>query len=329
MPGSLADEEVLVTGGAGFLGSHLARKAVNLGARVTICDNLREGSLGNIRDLRKHVKLVREDIVNAQAVERVIKDKAYVFHFAGNASMPKSVENPTFDMQNNLIGTYNVLKSIVDNESETTLLFSSSAAVYGEPKKLPMREDHPLNPVSPYGTSKLAAEEYCRLFTKLYGLRSVCLRFFNVYGPDQTRNIHHDVMKKIVNSKETLQMLGTGKEVRDFVHIDDAIDATLKLAEQSKTFSGMAINVGRGIGTSIDQLVRIFLNVLQCEREVAFEGRQRKGDISALIAENGRLQRAGKTNFRPLENGIREFAEHWLAKNRAVLHRKSLEVIEA
>jgi UDP-glucose 4-epimerase len=190
------DKEVLITGGAGFIGSCLTETLVGLGSKVKVIDNLSEGKLENIKHLLKYVNFIEGDIRDLETVKKVIRGQECIFHLAANASVPNSIENLDYDLETNFKGTYNFLKAIHQNKKGSKLIYASSAAVYGEPKFFPVTESHPLSPISPYGASKLSGEAYCLVFNRVYNLKTVALRLFNVYGPKQPRYVIFDLLSK-------------------------------------------------------------------------------------------------------------------------------------
>ena len=278
-------KQVLVTGGAGFIGSWLAETLVNLGSVVTVIDNLYSGKLDNLRHLLKHIKFFEGDIKDMSIVKRVVEGKDYVFHLAANASVPNSMKNLDYDFETNVKGTYNILKAVHLLGSDTRVIYASSAAVYGEPHRLPINESHKLSPISPYGASKLCGEIYCLAFNRVYDLKTVLLRLFNVYGPKQPRYVIYDFLTKLSQNKDTLEVLGTGKQKRDFIYITDAVNAFLVAAQKEEAI-GQAINIGTGTLISIKQLASLLIKLLGYEDKtsIEFTGYSWKGDVKAFQA---------------------------------------------
>jgi nucleoside-diphosphate-sugar epimerase len=177
-----------VTGGAGFIGSHLVDRLVEEGYEVTVLDDFSTGKIENIQHRLKDVKFnfIKGDVQNSRDVNRAIKDADVVFHLAAFVNVPLSMENPMLANNINLNGTLNLLQASLKRHI-ARFVYASTCAVYGEPVCLPINEEHQKAPLSPYGISKLAAEQYCKVFNRSFGLKTVCLRFFNVYGPRQVR----------------------------------------------------------------------------------------------------------------------------------------------
>jgi UDP-glucose 4-epimerase len=230
-------QTVLVTGGAGFVGSHLADRLANEGAKVYVLDNLSSGRRDNISG--KNVELVQGDIRNAKLVDTLVKKSDIVFHLAeyipetssyGPGHVIKySVENPLLDFDVSCRGSLTVLDKCRKYDKE--IVFTSSAAVYGENKNASVSEDSPTAPSSPYGASKLCAETYMVLYSKLYKMPVTVLRFCNIYGPRQRKYLMYDILLRLMKNPNKLEILGTGMEQRDFIYVDDAINAMLLAAE--------------------------------------------------------------------------------------------------
>lgn len=305
------DSRVLITGGSGFIGSHLAKVLLKEGAKITIFDDFSTGSMWNIREILNYVTVVKGDVRDFESVKKAVADQDFVFHLAANASVPISTKNPRYDFEVNAFGTLNVLEALLDLASKAPLIFASSAAVYGEPKSIPIPEEYPLRPVSPYGTSKLTGEVLCRTFCHVYSLPTICFRYFNVYGPLQRKYVMFDIMNKLRKRHDRLEVLGTGNQIRDFVYISDALDVTLLLARTPSAF-GEVYNVGTGIGTTIRELVNLILQVtsLQHKTKVLYTNESWKGDVQKLVADITKIEEYG---FRPkieLKTGLTRFI-HW------------------
>lgn len=254
--------QVLVTGGAGFVGSHVVDALLARGDTVTVLDNLSSGTLNNLKTHMDNpaLRFIQGDIRDTRAVERALVDVGAVIHEAAMISVPLSMEDPEFAHSVNVDGTLNLLKASL-RRGIKRFVYASSCAVYGKQAKLPIKEDAPLNPLSPYASSKLAAEENCRKFYKLGGLETVCLRYFNVYGPRQAADEYAGVMIKFLKRLRADQspiIYGDGEQTRDFVHVGDVVDATL-LALERDGVAGKTLNVGTGRAASINELCEIFL----------------------------------------------------------------------
>jgi UDP-glucose 4-epimerase len=209
---------VLVTGGAGFIGSHLVEQLVAAGASVTVLDKLTTGSSGNLDKVSGQVRLIKDDI---QTVDwsKLLTEKDYqvFFHLVGNAYVPFSVENPDLDYRLNLGTTFQILEALRLSKWPGKFIFPSSAAVYGNPVRMPIREEDVTVPISPYGASKLAAERYIQVYCNLYGICAASLRMFSVYGPRQRKLVVYDLIRKILENPQEIELFGDGSQVRDFI----------------------------------------------------------------------------------------------------------------
>jgi UDP-glucose 4-epimerase len=256
---SLKGRGVVVTGGGGFIGSHLVERLLASGAEVAIIDNFLHG------DKAKHLKgrhglIVYEgDVRDADLLLHALKGKDVVFHFAALVGVKETQEAPLELLDVEIKGTSNVLNGAV-NSGTKKIVFASSSEVYGDLPE-PMKEEGPFFPKSTYAVGKLVGEEYCKAFYQRYGLEYTCLRYFNVYGPRQDERF---VIPRFVNralSKEPLAIYGNGKQTRDFTYIDDVINMTLLAAVEPKA-KCQAINIGTGRTISINELARLILKTL-------------------------------------------------------------------
>lgn len=258
----LAFRKVLVTGGAGFIGSHIVDRLIREGLEVTIIDNFETGSLANLAHRKeKNLHLVKGDIRDVGLLKNAMKDVEAVFHEAASVDIASSIRDPILTNDINVGGTLNLLEASCDSGVKR-FIFASSAAVYGNEEVAKKKEDDPLNPVSPYGVSKLAADSFVRTYHKIYGLQTVCLRYFNVYGPRQRADVHGSyggVISIFINRllKELPPLIyGDGQQTRDFVYVKDVVEANI-LALNRKDASGEAFNIGNGTCISINQIAEM------------------------------------------------------------------------
>jgi len=310
-----SSKKVLVTGGAGFIGSWLSEALVRQGALVKVLDNFQSGTIENLRNIRSSIELIRGDIRNYETIKHAVDGAAFVFHLAANASVPASIEDPTYDFDANALGTFNVLKAIYESDNDPVVIFASSAAVYGEPDYTPIDEAHPLNPVSFYGASKMACEAYCKAFYHIHGIKTVILRLFNVYGPRQPRYVMYELLQKINSNSTNLQVLGTGEQKRDFTHVADCVKAFFLAAGEPNAI-GRAINIGTGGRTTIKQLTDLIIELLGLtgRLKVTYTGKSWKGDVERLVADVTLSQRLlGYRPEIPLRLGLRNFID-WTLK---------------
>jgi len=246
--------KILVTGGAGFIGSNLARQLLKDGHQVTILDNLSSGYKCNL-DNCPAVDFVHGDIREEKTVQRVTEGRNVVFHLAASVGNKRSIDDPHTDSEINVLGTLRVLEA-ARKARVRKVVMSSSAGIFGELKTLPIREDHPTEPDSPYGASKLCAEKMGLAWAKLYGMEVVCLRYFNVYGPRQRFDAYGNVIPIFVFQMlrgEPVTIFGDGEQTRDFVNVRDVVQANIRAA-MTPGVSG-AFNIGSGTRISINALV--------------------------------------------------------------------------
>ena len=282
---------VLVTGGAGFIGSWLSEALVSRGALVRVLDNFQSGVTSNVNYILDSIELIKGDVRNYETVEKAVEDMEFIYHLAANASVPASTNDPEYDFGANALGTFNVLKAACEKGNDPVMIYASSAAVYGEPSYVPIDESHPLNPISFYGASKVAGEAYCKAFHHIHGLKTVILRLFNTYGPRQPRYVMYDLLRKLNQNPSRLQILGTGEQKRDFTYVTDCVNAFL-LAVEKPNAIGKTINIGTGLEITIRQIADMILELLGLTgtTEVTYSGESWKGDVKHLLADN-RLSR--------------------------------------
>lgn len=252
----LKGKNILVTGGAGFIGFHLTKKLTELGANVTIYDNLSSGKIENVKDNPK-AQFTQGDILDLKKLLALPKFDV-IYHLAAQVVVPYSMENPTEDFETNARGTLNVLEKA--RKDKARLLFASSAAVYGNPTQLPTPEEYGFHPFSCYGLSKVVGEQYAHIYTLQYGLEITILRFANVYG-SRCHGVINDFMDKLQKNPDKLEIIGTGQQARDFVHVSDIAEALVLAAEKNAV--GKTFNLGFGQTTKIIDLAKMMLGILQ------------------------------------------------------------------
>ena len=311
----LRGKRVLVTGAAGFIGSHLVDRLVEEGAEVVAIDNLKDGDLSNLAESMDKIEFHEIDVRDFESLKEVMDGVEIVFHLAANANVPYSVDNPKYDFETNALGTFNVLKLSLDLDVEK-VVYASSAAVYGEPVYVPIDEEHPLNPISPYGASKLAGERLGFAYFKTYGLPFVSLRIFNTYGPRQRRYVMYDFLRKLKENPNRLEVLGSGEQIRDFCYVKDCVEAFV-LACKSGNAAGEAFNIAGGNPISIRDLAFLIVKILGLDgrTEVMFTGESWKGDIVKLYADITKIK--DKLGLEPkvgLEEGIVRL-KRWFYEN--------------
>jgi UDP-glucose 4-epimerase len=271
---------VLVTGGAGFIGSHLIDRLLREGYDVVVVDDLSSGKVENLNLKNSNLRLLRDDIRDKKFVKKALKDVEVVFHLAAIVDVEFSVKNPLLVNEVNVGGSLNILDESVRRDV-TRFVYASSCAVYGDPIYLPIDEEHPRNPLSPYAASKFAAEEYCQVFNKVYGLSSSCLRFFNVYGPRQGSGSYSGVVSRFIQRLKMRKapiIFGDGLQTRDFVYVEDVVNAIFKVLH-SKQCAGEKINIGSGKETSIRELADVLIKKFSLKDVKPKYVKSRVGDI--------------------------------------------------
>jgi len=313
--------KVLVTGGAGFIGSHLVDRLLSEGFEVWVYDNFSAGRMENIAHHKDApmFHLVKGDIRDSAAVNKVVENVDAVFHEAALVDVPLSIKDPLLFDDVNVDGTLNLLKASLDSNVKR-FIFASSAAVYGDLKPAKKKENMRLKPISPYGISKMVAENYIQVFNELYGLETVCLRYFNVYGPRQAfTSSYSGVITCFINrlmQKQPPIINGDGKQTRDFVHIDDVVSANL-LALNSENAAGEVFNIASGVTISIYELARMLQQITNATDSAPTFGEARRGDIKHTSADIRKAEELlGYSPKMPLAAGLSGLVEWHLQKRR-------------
>ena len=249
---------VLVTGGAGFIGSHIVEKLVELQAKVTVIDNLSTGSLENLKNVKDKITFIKGDITDFQTCLQATKDKSVIFHLAAFISVPESVKNPDKCYDINIEGTKNLLKAAATNQVER-FVFTSSSAVYGS-RDDRCKEGDTAQPESPYGFSKLMGEMWCKEYCQSFGLKTVCLRYFNVYGPRQSDTGGYAAVvakfKSLMAQNKPLTIFGDGNQTRDYIPVQDVAMANIKLG-MMPNLTGDIYNIATGKSINLFELIEI------------------------------------------------------------------------
>jgi len=285
---------VLVTGGAGFIGSHLVDRLVADGYEVRVLDNLSTGRLENIRRYvgKKGFRFMKDDITDPSVLRRALKGVEVVFHEAAVTSVPQSIADPVLTNEVNTTGTLRLLKTSAESGAQR-LIYASSSSVYGEQGRQRIEEDSVPRPLSPYAVSKLAAEKYCLTFDELGKLETVCLRYFNVYGPRQGYGPYGGVITTFVRRilKDQAPIIyGDGRQTRDFVSVYDAVQANM-LAMTVRNVAGEVFNIGTGVRTSISDLAEMIIKASGKEDLRPIHAPPRPGDVRHSCADIGKAQR--------------------------------------
>jgi UDP-glucose 4-epimerase len=292
---------ILVTGGAGFIGSHLVDRLAAEGHRVRVIDNLSSGRLENLAH-RRDVEVIVGDLKNPQDVQKAVRGVDAVFHFAANPEVRVSTTNPDIHFNENVVATFNLLEAMRKNDVGQ-LVFASSSSVYGEPDEIPVDENAPLRPVSVYGASKAACEHLIHAYAKLYGFRAVALRYANVVGPRLRHGVIWDLINKLKKNPHELEILGDGKQIRSYIYIDDAVEATL-LAWKKTTDAYAAYNVAAEDWITVDEVADQVIetmgltNVKKTHKPV-LHGVGWPGDVKKIALKIDKLKQLG---FEPKVN---------------------------
>jgi UDP-glucose 4-epimerase len=297
--------DVLVTGGAGFIGSHLVESLVSAGARVTVLDDLSAGRMENLAAVTDSITFHEGSITEPETVEAAIDGCTYVFHLAANASVPRSVEAPTMDFETNARGTQ-MLLNVAREQRINRIVIASSAAVYGEPVQTPIDESHPLSPVSPYGASKLAAEQLGLAYNETYDLPVTVARIFNSYGPRQSRYVMYDFLEKLRENPAKLEVLGTGEQTRQYCYVDDTVRALLLLGTAG---ADEAYNLAGDSRITIRELAETMVDLVAPGAEIEYGYETWDGDITTLAADTTKLSELGFEPTVSLEEGLERLIE--------------------
>jgi UDP-glucose 4-epimerase len=303
----------LVTGGAGFIGSHLTEALVAQGYRVTVVDNLFNSSLENLQAVADQVEICEMDMHEAAFAEMLETTRfESIFHMAANAYVPPSIENPAFDFRTNLLATFQLLETIRQAKLSPRLIVASSAAVYGNPDHVPIVETDPTVPISPYGVGKLGMERYVHVYSQIYGIRAASLRFFSVFGPRQHKQIVYDFIKKITNNPDELVILGDGTQMRDMVYVEDVVQAIMTVHDQAP-LQGEVFNVAVGKGYSTREMAETMTQIMNVTPKFTYTGSVRPGDCDKWIASIDLLKELGYDPRVSLKEGMRRTIEWYQA----------------
>jgi UDP-glucose 4-epimerase len=308
----------LVTGGAGFIGSHLCHRLVEEGHSVRVLDNLSSGRRENLAEIEDQIDLLEGDLRDEEVLERAVRGVDYVLHHAAVASVQVSVERPLFEQEVNAVGTLRLLEQ-ARRARVKRLVFAASAAAYGNNPAVPKREDMLPQPGSPYGVSKVTGEYYCQVYSQVFGLETVCLRYFNIFGPRQDPASPYSGVISIFAQRMLAgrppTIFGDGEQSRDFAYVDNAVEANL-LACSAGQASGQVYNIGCGRCTTIRELVKAMNQALGTAIEPIFAP-ARPGEVRHSLADLSRAQR--ELGYRPVvhfEEGLERTVEWMRARGR-------------
>jgi UDP-glucose 4-epimerase len=302
---------VLVTGGAGFIGSHVVDRLVNEGFRVRVVDNLSSGRLVNIK---RHIEssaieLVVGDLKDPEVALRVVDGVDTVFHYAANPEVRVSTTNPEVHFNENIVATFNLLEAM-RRRNVRELVFASSSSVYGEPLEIPVGEDAPVKPVSIYGASKASCENLIHAYAKLYGFKAIALRYANVAGPRLRHGVIWDFIVKLRENPHELEILGDGGQVRSYIYIDDAVEATMTAWRKTSSYFEV-YNVASDDWITINELADIVIETMGLKNvekkyKPILHGVGWLGDVKKIALRIDKIKRQG---FKPSMNS-RETVKH-------------------
>jgi UDP-glucose 4-epimerase len=306
----------LVTGGAGFIGSHLARRLVADGAMVRIVDNLSTGNLARLEDVNSSIEFIEGDLADEGFGDQVLQGIDYVFHQAAVPSVQRSVLDPLTTNRANVTATLNLLESC-RRAKVRRFVYAASSSAYGDTEVLPKRETMAPNPLSPYALQKWVGEHYCKLYYDLYGLETVSLRYFNVFGPSQDPDSQYSaVIPKFIRAmlaNEPVTVYGDGEQSRDFTYVDNVVEANL-LAMRANGAVGKVFNIGCGEQITLNRLIRVLEKILSTRAIVNYTD-PKVGDVRHSVADVGLARRVlGYQHNISFEMGLRKTVE-WMKRN--------------
>jgi UDP-glucose 4-epimerase len=311
----------LVTGGAGFIGSHVAERLLAEGHRVRVLDNFSTGSRANLDFARgnRRLEIIRGDLKNLKTVERAVRGVSVVFHQAAMRSVPRSVADPLGCNASNVTGTLHLLHAAAKQKKKPRIVYASSSSVYGERPDLPKREDQPTAPISPYAASKVAGELYASVWSRLFDVETVGLRYFNVFGPRQDpKSEYAAVIPRFIlwgSQGQALQVHGDGTQSRDFTYIDNVVSANLLAGRApAAQVSGKSYNVGCGSRISLLEIIALLERMLGRPIKKKHSP-SRVGDVPHTLADIGNATRDfGYAPLVEFEDGLRRTVEYFTGR---------------
>ena len=301
--------KALVTGGAGFIGSHLVEALVARDAGVTVVDNLVTGTIDNLSSVADRVSFVRLDLTRDD-LGTVLEAGQFdlIVHAAGNANIPISVSEPQRDFEDNALATLRLLESVRRSSAQPKIVNISSATVYADTRGAPMTEKDPMDPVSPYGVSKLAAELYVKVYAQLHGLRACSVRVFSVFGPRLRKQVVWDFMTRLSRDPANLTIRGDGTERRNPTHVSNIVSAILLTADKAE-MRGEAYNIGSRDSVSIAELARDVAHAMGLDPDIEVAGHAQQGHARAWVADVTKLESMGYTPQIGYHDGLRQTVE--------------------
>ncbi len=285
--------KIMVTGCSGFIGTHLVKRLLDSGFQVIGYDL----NTSLIRD--RNFSLVRGDILDIEKLWDSMKGCKSVFHLAAQTKVPESTKDPLADFKTNSEGTFNVLS--VAKEHDAKVIYASTSTVYGA-AEMPTKESHQLRPVSFYGASKAVGDLYCSTFNSTFDLDTIVLRIFNAYGPGNAKGVMYDLFKKLERDPTHLEIIGTGLQEKDYIYIDDTVEAFMTAYE--KGAAGEAYNVGSGVSTTVNEIAEIIFDTLDVYPKKTYTGESWIGDVESSLADISKLKKLGWDPEVSIKEGI-------------------------
>ena len=306
--------KVLVTGGAGFIGSNLADELIKQGAKVKIIDDLSTGFRENLEEIDGDFDFVEGSLNDSEKLKNAVEDVEIIFHQAALPSVPRSVENPSATHEACVNATFNLLNAARENNVRR-IIYAASSSAYGDQPTLPKVETMRPEPLSPYAGAKLMGEYYCQVFSRVYNLETFCLRYFNVFGPRQNpSSMYSGVISRFIDAlmrNETPVIYGDGEQSRDFTFIANVVDANIKAAQTSKGI-GEVMNAANGERISLNELLEVLKKITGSPDVTAEYKDERKGDVKHSQADNTRaVEWLGYEKLIGLEEGLQKTIDWW------------------
>ncbi len=309
------DERALVTGGAGFIGSHLVDKLVDMGCEVVVLDNLSNATTEYIQDHldSARIEFVKGDVRDFETVESCLEDSSLVFHFAAQYDVRKSVSDPIYDFDVNVNGMINVLEAMRKKDVLNIVFASSGGTLYGLADAIPTPETYPPQPISPYGASKAGSEMYISAYCACYGLCGVSLRYANIIGPRSVHGVIFDFYQKLKNNPKSLEILGDGKQKKSYTDVSDCVDASLYVTEKAE--NGFNIfNIGSEEWVTVNYIAKLVINELKlADVEFSYTGGEQGwiGDVHLMLLSISKLKDLGWKPKMHIDESIRKYVK-WL-----------------
>jgi len=283
----------LVTGGAGFIGSHIVRRLVSNGQHVCVVDNLSTGAISRLDDVRESIDLLHGDLADAQVCEAAVQGIDCVLHQAAIPSVQRSINDPIATNSANVTATLNLLECC-RKTNVGCFVYAASSSAYGDTEVLPKNESMPVDPLSPYALQKWVGEHYCKLYHRLYGLQTISLRYFNVFGPAQDPHSEYSaVIPRFITAllaKKPITVYGDGEQSRDFTYVENVVEANLFAATASSAAAGNVYNIGCGARVSLNALIHSLEDYIGVKAEVIY-AEPKPGDVRHSLADIAQARR--------------------------------------